>query len=315
MPPPKRAKLVRDVGVKDYGTFDYGSPDELNIPPDSFDAYMCCIFGQKGVGKSTLAAQMPGTFTLMFEPRRRGLNIWQLNLQKYTSEEIQQGKSDTWQMIKNTTPQWIADKRIQRISFDSVDIAYECCYHHVCAINKINKPSESKSGPDVWNQIRDEWASYFDMLAASNKGITLLSHLKIREDLDLENVKTERRQPSCAPACLKYIKQAVDFVFFYGKMDGRRAVQLRDTDGSAEVAVGPQDRFMQPDGKPITYLEMPELTDKTCNGYQRLVDGFNNKCWDFYTPEEDRKVITKPLIKKGTVSTPKPGLKKGPPKR
>ena len=312
MPPPKRAKIVRDVGSKDYGAIDYGSPDDFNRPPDTFDAFMVCIFGQKGVGKSTLASQFEGNFTWMFEPRRRNLSIWQRNLQKYSAEQIMAGAPDTWQMLKNTSSKILNDKNVKRITYDSVDIAYECCYHSVCALNKVTKPSESKNGSDIWNQVRDEWAAYFDEVAASSKGITLLSHLKIREDTDLENVKTERRQPSCSPACLKYIKQAVDFVFFYGKIDGRRAMQIRDIDGSAEVAVGAEGRFMQPDGKPITYLEMPELTDKV-TGYQRLIEGFENKCWDFYTEEEDRKVITK--SKGVSKPTTKPGLKKGPPKR
>ena len=68
-------------------------------------------------------------------------------------------------------------------------------------------------------------------------------------------------------------------------------MQIRDDTGGAEVAVGPQGRFLQPDGKPIYYLEMPELDQDdlgTNAGYNHLVKAFNNECWDMFYVEPEK---------------------------
>ena len=300
MPPPKKAKIVRaNSAPVTYGGLDYPSAEELNIPPTSIDGYIRCIFGRKGIGKSTLVSQFPKSLTLMFEPRRRNLKIRQVNIQKVTAQQIMDGAPDVFSQVTHTVDKWIEDETINNLNFDSVDIFYECCYHHVCAQNKAASPADAgKSGPDIWIQIRDTWAVFFDTLAGTRLGINLVSHMKSRESEEIDGGKYQVRSPSCSPACLLYIKQAADLIFFYGILDGKRAMQIRDDVGSAEVAVGPQSTFLQPDGKEIFYLNMPSLIDKE-TGYDRLSKAFNNECWDLYTPEENRSV-------------PKP---KGPPKR
>jgi hypothetical protein len=306
-PPPasKKASIVKDTAkIKpSIPMLDYGTPEDINIPSDSFDGFIRCFFGAKGVGKSTLAAQCPKNFTIMLEPQRRNLRIWQANLQKHSAMEIIKGAPDAWELIVNTTQMWVQDENIQTLTFDSVDIAYECCYHHVCAECGVESPSKAgKGGSDIWNQIRDEWASYFSILAESRLAINLLSHLKTKENEELDGGKINRKSPSCSPACLLHIKQAADFVFFYGKVAGnKRAIQLRDEDGGTECAAGAEARFYQPDGKPIYYLEMPDLLDKE-TGYDRLCKAFKNECWDMYTPESERKK-----------SSPPPTIRRGPP--
>jgi len=293
MPPPKRATKVRPASNETFEGFDYPGADEVNVPPTTFDGYIRCFFGKKGIGKSTLVSTFPNALTLMFEPRRRNLAIRQLNLQKRIAKEILQGEEDVWNKIKLTTQRWIDDESIDCINFDSVDIAYECCYHSVCAANGVAKPNDAgKASVDVWNEIRDEWACYFDALAASRLGVNFVSHVKSRDTEQLDGGKIEVNAPSCTPACLQYIKQACDFVFYYGDYNSKRAMQLRDPTGMAWVAVGAQNAFMQPNGKPINILEMPDLTSKT-TGYQHLVKAFNNECWDIDTEEEDKKVVKK----------------------
>lgn len=291
MPPPKKAKPIRSASAPtSLDIIEYPKENELNEPPSHFDNYIRCIFGQKGSGKSTLASQFPKNLTLMFEPRRRNLRIRQVNLLKQTPKQILAGGPDVWLQIKNTTQLWLDDPSIKNLTFDSVDIAYECCYSHICAQHNVSKPSEAgKEGPDIWNEIKDEWCTYFDILGGTDMGITLLSHIKVRENEEIDGGKIDRKSPSCTPACLKYIKQAVDFVFFYGKLNGKRVIQIRDDDGMAECACG--NGFMQPDGKPIFYLEMPDLLSGV-SGYQVLCEAYEGKHWDFNTPEDERTTST-----------------------
>lgn len=302
MPPPtKRATKVRpnNVSVSD-SEFAYPSEDQLNEPPETFDSYVRCIFGQKGFGKTTLASQFPKSLTLMYEPNRKGLKIRQQPIKKYNAKEIMDGAPDPWAMLKNTTQRFIDDESIVTLNFDSVDICYETAYHSICAANQVTAPKDAgRSSSDIWIEIRDEWSSYFDTLVASRLGVNFLSHVKARDVEELDGTKMDVKSPSCSPACLTYIKQACDYVFYYGQHNGKRAICLRDPTGMSWVACGPEQHFMQPDGKPINVLEMPFLGDKK-NGYQVLVEAFENKHWDIDTPEDERQA------KKGPPPTRKP---------
>jgi len=299
-----RAKRIKNK-EESTDTLAYPGPEEYNEPPDSFDEYMRCIYGPKGSGKSTAVASTPNSLTLMFEPKRKGLRIRQLALQKYSAKEIIDGAPDLWVQVKNTTPEWINDPTIECLNYDSVDIFYESCYHSVCASHGHESPGDAgRSSSDIWNEIRDEFASYFDALRDTNMGINLTSHVKEREEATLEGGKMGYAAPSCSPACLKYIKQAADIVLFYGWYQGERAMMVRDDTNSSFVAPGVEGKFLQPDGKPISIFRIPNIDlESGTSIYQTMKDAFDNKLWDVDTPEEQR-TTTKP--------TPK---KKGPPKR
>lgn len=279
------------------GTLEYPGEDEYNEPPDHFDAYMRCFYGQKGIGKTTAASTFPNSLTLMLEPKRRGLRIRQLALQKHTAEQIMEGAPDTYQLVANTTQKWIDDESIKHLNYDSIDIFYEACTHSVCARNNITKPSEAgRSSSEIWNEIRDEFSGYFDTLRDTDMGINLLSHNKARDVETLEGGKMGFVAPSCSPACLKYIQQAVDIVLYFGWYNGERSCMVRDETNSAFVANGVADKFLQPDGKPISIFAIPDIEKKPT--YEVLVDAFDNKLWDVDTPEDEREVKKKGPPKK-----------------
>jgi GTPase SAR1 family protein len=288
-----KATRVRNVDSSPDDTFDTPTPEEINVPPSTIDEYMICIFGDKAAGKSTLAASFPDSLTLMFEPVRKGLSIRMIGtdqgLKKVAPKEIREGATDVWAKVVRSTPVWINDPTIKRLNYDSIDILYECCYASVCARNNVNAPGDSKNGPDIWNEIRDEFSAYFSALRETDMGITFLSHVKTREMTNLDHSKIKGiYQPSCSPMCLQFIRQAADFIVYLGSQDGRRAALVRDPTQQSVVATSPENVFMQPDGKPITVLEMPDKSAEPHAGYRQLVRAFNNECWDMETPLDER---------------------------
>ncbi len=319
MPPtPRSVKATRVKDTASSDVFEYPGPEELNEPPASFDAYARCIFGHKAAGKTTLCAGFPDSLTLMFEPVRKGLRIRmigeQQGLKKVTAEQIRNGETDVWEKVVTSTQAWLDDPTIKTLNFDSIDIFYECCYASVCARNNVNKPGDSKNGPDIWNEIKDEFASYFSALRETDMGINMLSHVKGREQTELDGSKLKGIwSPSCAPACLQFIRQAVDFIFFLGSHNGKRACLVRDPTAMSLAAVSPENVFMQPDGKEISIIEMPHFQERPNAGYLRLVDGFNNRLWDIDTPE-DQRIIKKaaPPLPPRSTGAGRPALPKRP---
>lgn len=293
-----RAKLIKDK-PSTSDILSYPGPEEFNEPPENFEAYVKVIYGPKGAGKSTAVASFPNSLTLMFEPKRRGLKIRQLSLQKYSAKEIREGSPDLWEQVKNTTQQWIDDPSVEHLNYDSIDIFYECCYHSVCASHKVNAPGDAgRSSADIWNEIRDEFASYFDALRDTEMGINLTSHVKEREEATLDGSKMGYAAPSCSPACLKYIKQAADVVLFYGWYNGHRAMMVRDETNTSFVAPGVEGKFLQPDGKPLSIFQVPDISSSSITIYSTLEDAFNNKLWDMDTPEEERAPKKRPIKKR-----------------
>lgn len=305
----KRASVVQAVGSQSADVFDYPSEDEKNVPPDNFNAYAKCFFGPKAIGKTTLAASFPRSLTLMFEPKRLGLSIRQLLIPKVTPKDLREGATDVWLKVLRTTEVWINDPSIECLNFDSVDIFYECCCASVFHRNKVNHPDDLKNGSHIWNQVRDEWAAYFSALRETRLGnFNLLSHIKDREEKQLDGSKMKGiRSPSASPACVQYIRQVCDFVICLGKHNGIRAALVRDPSDQSFVGISPENRFMQPDGKPIYVLEMPDILKDPTTPYDRLNAAFHNQCWDMDTLKEDRVVPDQPQItwaQQGTVNVP-----------
>jgi hypothetical protein len=304
MPPPIKATKVKSINSPSSGdSLVIPGPTEFNEPPTQFNKFLKCYFGKKGVGKSTLASEEPNNLTFMLEPMRKNLRIRAIPIRKYTPEEIINGAPDAWGMIMKSVDQIIDDETIQNVTFDSIDIAYECKYASICASNNVASPNDAgKGSADVWIEIRDTWASDMYKFLDSRLSLTLLSHLAVREDEQLDMAKVKVKQPSCSPACLKWIKQACEFVFYYGEINKEKILQVRDDTGMSEIASGVEGRFLQPNGQPIIFLPMPALNGPV-NGYQTLVKAFNNECWDYYTPEDEK--TPKPPTTGTTTSRPK----------
>jgi len=303
-----RAKPVRDNDdLEELDVLTYPGPDDFIVPIDDLRKAFVVLYGQKAKGKTSTVAGIPKSLTLELEPLREGLPIRQLSLKKYTAQQIMDGAKDTYQLIVNTTQTWIDDPTIDGLNFDSVDIFYECCYHSVCARNHVTEPGKAKDSVGVWNELRDEFAGYFDTLKESRLGIWVTSHVKERDEKDLEGSKMSFNAPSCAPACLKYLRQAADVVLQIGSYSGKRAIMVRDDTNSSFVACGIRGRFRQPDGKQVKIFEIPNDEENPHRVYETIVRAFNNEEWDIDTPEDKRDIST---------PKPKPGPpKKGPPRR
>jgi hypothetical protein len=261
-------------------------PEEFNVPPSNFEEFIMLIYGMKSIGKSTLASEAKNSLTLMSEPLRRGISIRMNQLHMYTAKEIMEGAQDTYQLVANTITDIIENATIKTLVFDSIDLFYDMVVHSVSARNGVDSPGKAgKSSADVWIEVKTEFKQFMDSLAQSRLGIILLSHAKEREIEAIDGSMLSMVSPSCAPACLQYIKQAVDFAFFYGYHESKRVMVIRDPYNFVWTGCGPQNRFLQPDGKPVFRLEMPNSPG---TAYKTLVEAFNNQHWDMDTPEESR---------------------------
>jgi hypothetical protein len=295
---PKKNVAKKEIKEPSQISVRIPGPDELNIPPEKLTDYCICIYGTKGIGKTSLAASFPNSFTTMFEPRRRNLSIRMQQLGVPDLDKVKASEADEWEIFKQYLALAEEDDTVSNVVVDTIDLAYTAALLSVSVRNGYDHPSQNdKDYGRTWGKLSQEVALTFDTFRQNGKGLIFISHTKERDIEVVDGSTAKMVSPSAPPACIQYLKQACDFAFFYGYFLGKRALVLRDNEGSIWTGCGVTNRFMQPNGKPLNILEMP---DDPKLGYQRLNDAFNNKCWDITTPEDERTTETvsrKPLKK------------------
>lgn len=280
----KVTKLRPRIGISTSTKDKLILPTKPNVPSDNLTDYAMMIFGQKGIGKTSLASQFPKSLVFMFEKRRRNLPIFQVPVSR--DEEL------TWESFLEYLEAFIEEENFETAVIDTIDGCYMACYQSVCKRYGVIVPSES----NIWDEIAAEFGAVVLMMQNSGKGIVFLSHDKAkpmtlkkkgfqRSDLELEesSIPFERMEPTCRPAGWKVIQEVCDFVFYYGFTEGYRTLTVRSPHNLHWTACGVPGRFLDPEGTPISTFkvgENPELA------YKNLNAAFMNQIYDVdYVPQ------------------------------
>lgn len=255
-------------------------PTKANVPPGRLEDYCVFIYGEKGIGKTSLAAQWPRTLTMMFEPRRRNLAILQV-------PQPGEPKLD-YPRMRAYIRAAIKDKRFDTINIDTIDRFYEQCYKYVCSCKGIPSPSAltGYAGSQVWADIK---ACYEELLfeALEGAGLVMTSHARKREvNNKLGRAAYDLITPTCSDAPWTTLKAIVDVTVYYHYTDhGQRAMTIRGDD-MVWSNQGIQGRFMDPDGNPVKTL-LGADSPEGC--FKILKDSFNNKVFGLEVYEEEEE--------------------------
>jgi len=269
------------------------SMDELNIPPDNFLEYTTCIYGSKGIGKTTMASSFPGYVVVMTEPLRKNLRIRMKALPCYDYDAISdQGREDAWPLFKQIIEEAVSRDDVKGLAIDTVDRLYDACLTHHCVVDGVRHPGGLNDFGQLWAIIRDDFETTLNSIRENNLGLLLISHAK-EDDIELNTgAKAKQYAPSCSGAATKYIKAACDYAFFYGYHGKKRFIHMRGSE-NIWTACGVRDRFISKSGEPLTMLEV--LPTDIDNGYNLLQRGFDNQVWNYdEVPDEEEEEVAKP---------------------
>lgn len=258
---------------------------ERNVPPTDFLDFPTCIYGEKGIGKTSLAAQFPGAMVFMFERGRRNLPIFQIPRKGERPLD--------WARFKEYMDLIAEDDTVQTPVIDTIDRAYELCYEWVCGKFGVKSPEEAgKNKSGVWNAIREEAESCFNALIDIKGRVVFVSHARtqdIEQRLGAEAVT--KVVPTASPMVWKYIQTCVDMVFYYGYRNGRRALAVRGHE-SMSASVGPTNCFLDPDGNPVNTIYIEGTTPKQRSpeyAFDQVLAGFDNQLYDVDTEDAKKK--------------------------
>lgn len=240
-------------------------PEELNEPPEKLLSYFIFIFGEKGIGKTSLISQFPGAVVGMLEPGRRNLRIRQVDI------------TAGWETVEAFVDAAIEDATVQTIGLDTADRLYESALDYVCDSKGIDHPGTIKDFGATWREIKDTFEGLLTKIHNSGKGLVLTSHAKWR-DLELRNGAVQPiLSPTLSDSPLTTIKAMADYAFYYGYYGGgRRALFLRGHE-DLWCACGSADRFLDPEGNPIKTMLLGE---SPAEAFESLDKGFGNQMLD-----------------------------------
>lgn len=298
-------------------------PTSPTAPLDYLWQQPICIYGRKGIGKTTAASvaidsllpEGQHVINFRFERARQNLPILQFPSRKDKVKRL------TWPLFIDCLEQFVEDDMYQVACIDSLDKCYDECFEYVCGLHDCTHPSEKKrDAPAVWDAIKIEFESTLMTVLDYQKSFIFLSHEKTRIEELADGGEYERFDLSCKPAAAKIVKDICEFVIHYGYTDTRtgegdrsaaRVFTVRNKDNSVECACGRDDVFCQPDGKPLFRIPVPSvraegLTIGQTVG-QVLQQAYDNELWDYdYDPrEEERKAKRAARKKKKVVRTSK----------
>lgn len=270
MPVVKRAVFgaKKSPPKKTPGKSKYAIPSDANEPPKNLFEYGICIFGLKNVGKSSLAAAFPKSFTMEAEVGRRSVGCRQVPK-----------KGDpplTWEDIVGYTEAALNNPSVDTLVYDTIDKIYLLCQNHYCDLKSIKHPNDAKDYGATHTEIKVAFAEVMDSVKLAGKTPIWLSHCATREVYNsLTEETTEKLIPSCQSGAWAYLQASADFVFCYLRRGVDRVMVVRGSE-TIEAACGPSD-FAFLDVKTKKPLAEVPMGTSAKQSFKNLCDAFQNK--------------------------------------
>lgn len=235
-------------------------PTEPSIPSDNLLDYTMFIYGEKKIGKTSLAAQFPDTLFLMFEPGGKALRIFQTPV-------------NNWAEFVAYVDLLEADQRFQTVVIDTVDIAYNMCFDAMCKRMGIAHPTDENDFGKSWGQIENEFVSQMTRLLNLPKGVLLISHSVEKEVKTRFGQRFNRVTPTVPTQAYRYLTGVVDIWAYYGYENQGRALTIAGNE-YIEAGCRLEEHFLTTSGERVRKIPMGSSASEA---YANLVSAFNNR--------------------------------------
>ena len=238
---------------------------KTNIPPTDLRRYAWLIYGNKGIGKTSLASRFEGAFFLALEPGTKGLRVASKPVPDW---EHFVGYIDL--LVNASNPKLT-------VIVDTIDLAYDYAFDFECKRLKIDNPREENDFGATWRRIRKMFRQQIERLMLLPGGVVFVSHDTEKEVTLIGSdgaFVTDRVQPTIARQGLMEIEGLVDIVAYYGYDMGERCLWL---DGSQQrvAKCRPEDNFLvKGTTDRVTCIPMGTTSQQA---YDNLLRAFDNQ--------------------------------------
>ena len=257
---------------------------EKFIPSSNFHDYVKVLYGDIGVGKTTLALQQENSYALMFDQN--------------DSFECFQDLVGSWEDMIDLVEQLVAgNHNYSNVIIDGLHIAYEMALDHACKVFDFEHPGNQNDYGASWNKVKKTFISPIRQLLNSSYGLTFICH-SVEKDIE---TKSGRKfiimQPNLPSQAIDCIIKPYPNVFYYTMEGHKRFLQI-EGDDYITAKNRMEGHFLTTEGERVFKIPMGNSSQEA---YRNLVKAYNNQQTEAYRPQKKAGVVSP--VKKG-------GLKK-----
>ena len=181
-----------------------------------------CLYGEPGVGKTSLAVSFPKNLLLGFE---HGWNA-QSNIFAVDIPNWREFKLYIKQLAKPELKE-----RFNTISIDTIGLAWDRCVEFICDKNGVDKIGEIPYGAG-YAEASKEFEDAIVKITQLGYGIVIIAHSDVHMEADPENENTEVKVlgPAIPKRAYNIVNRLVDIIAYIGvDKAGSRWLYLRST--------------------------------------------------------------------------------------
>ena len=263
-------KKVRAKTATDEAEAAYKLPTETSEPVSELSDALVLIHGERKIGKTSMVTRAPKCLLMATEMGYKGLRA--------IPEDI-----EDWRKAEVVRRALRKDKTFKTIAVDTADILYKLCEAQTCRDLGIKDLGDEDYGKG-WRENRRRFEAFLGGLAATKKGIILISHSTEQEITKRGGETYTRITSSMAKQARESIEGLVD-IWAYFCYDGSRRVLV--IQGDDHIAAGHrfQERFLTPDGRVLRQIDMGK---SPAEAWKNFTDAFHNR----YKPTHRNDVVT-----------------------
>ena len=230
-------------------------PTEPSTPETDLGMYSILLYGEPKVGKTSLAAQFPDVFGLMFEPGARALKMYQQEVHSWVDFK-------SYLDLLEKSP-----SRFKTLLVDTVDVAYQNCLAYVCKQEGFDHPADEGYGKG-WNKVNTEFNSQVRRILKMGRGVIFTSHAAEKDIKTRLGEEYTKIVPTMTGGARATCETLVDIWVYMAHDKVGRTLRLR---GNDHIACGHrlQENFVG--------LETIPAGKDARTAYENLVAAFNNK--------------------------------------
>lgn len=200
-----------------------------NIKPHKISkdlsGYTIYLYGPGGVGKTTLACEIPQSMLFAFEHGYGALNV-------DMPVDI-----NSWADIKSIMRQ-LDDPEIKEnfkvIIFDTVDKAATLCEKYICNQLGIENIGDGGWATNGWAKVKKEWETVLNTIQMKGYTIFFISHAKDKTFKRKDGSEYNQIVPACPNTYNEIVRNLVDIEAYATIENGERKLILRSPDESVE---------------------------------------------------------------------------------